>query len=125
MTNKIEEHCLPVRALAYDSQNKKLISASDDLHINILDAQTHKVNLSLVGHKDLITAIAVNNAANVYASCSHDGHIKIWDGRESKAIKNILFPNADESNCLWDLSFTNDGKYLISGSDFGVHVLAI
>lgn len=125
MTHKIEEHCLPVRALAYDSQNKKLISASDDLHINILDAESYKINLSLVGHKDLITGITVNSVLNIYASCSHDGSIKIWDGRESKAVRTLHVPVNEESNCIWDIHFTNDGKYLVAGSEYGVHILNI
>jgi WD40 repeat protein len=126
ITRKVEEHCLPVRALAIDSENKKLISCSDDLHINILDSQTFKVNLSLVGHKDIITAISVNNQYNVYASCSHDGSIKIWDIQQSKCVQTIHLPNPslnEEGNNLWDLSFSNDGKYLLCGSDYGFHVL--
>lgn len=126
--HKIEEHCMTVRALAVDTANQRLISASDDLHINIMDSQNFKIILPLVGHKDFISSLAVNSQHGVYASGSYDGTVKIWDSKQLKCIQTLNLPNTstnEEANLIWDVSFSNDGKRLYVASDYGCHILGI
>jgi WD40 repeat protein len=126
--HKVEEHCLPVRTLTADIANNKVFSASDDLHINILDSTNFKVSMSLVGHRNIITGFASSNQTNLNASCSHDGTVKIWDLKMNKAIQTIRLDNSSvdqETNCLWDLTFSADGKTLFCGSDRALHILSI
>jgi WD40 repeat protein len=125
---KVEEHCLAVRGLVKDHINNRLISASDDLHINILDSQNFKVITPLVGHKDFISAVSICQNSSLYASSSFDGTIKIWDFKVPGKFSNIHTVDLKRdgiSNFLWDISFSSDGKYLICGSDFGFHVLTV
>lgn len=124
--HKVEEHCLPVRTLTSDPNNSKLYSASDDLHINILDLTNFKVVTSLVGHKGIITGFACDYNNNLYASCSHDGTVKIWDLKVNKVIQTIRIQNTSvdhENNCLWDLTFSNDGT-LFCASDSSLQILS-
>lgn len=125
--HKIEEHCLNVRCLVNDWKNNRLLSASDDLHINIYDKATYKVISPLVGHKDFISNVIINNEKNVYASSSYDGTIKIWDIRMPSKISCVQTLNLNfeiDNNLIWDISFSNDGGYLIAGSDYGFHLLS-
>ena len=105
---------MPVRCLEYDKINKRLISASDDLHVNIVDSETGKVILPLVGHKDFISSIDINFAKNIYATGSHDGSIKLWDMKNLKCIQTLKLL---ETDLIYDISISNDGKYLICGSE--------
>ncbi len=123
---KIEEHCLTVRSLNTDNINNRLISCSDDLHINIYDSNTFKVITPLVGHKDFISSIIVNNDKNVYASSSYDGTIKLWDIRlnnKISCVETIDLNTETECNLIWDISFSADGLYLIAGTENGFHLL--
>ncbi len=126
--HKVEEHCLPVRTLTADLVNNKVCSASDDLHINVLDSTNFKTLMSLVGHRSIVTGFDISNQTNLSASCSHDGTVKIWDLKMNKAIQTIRLKNSSvdqETICLWDLSFSADGKTLFCGSDTALHILSI
>lgn len=123
--HKIEEHCLPVRSMAYDKLNNKLISASDDLHINIMDSTTFKVIVPMVGHKDFISSFAISNDQGIYASASYDGAIKIWDIKQLKCVNTINLNSDMDRNILWDIDFTNSGKEIICGSNMGCHILSL
>jgi WD40 repeat protein len=129
--NKIGENCLPIRSIAYDELNKRLLAASDDLHINIIDAERFNIIMPVVGHKDKISALAVNQELGIFASSSHDGTVKIWDNKQLKCIQTIDLHShsnlelTNEGNIVWDISFSNSGKELICGSDTGCHILTL
>jgi len=109
------DHCLRVRSLKFDAQSNFLFSASDDLHINIIDPKTFKVVQPLVGHKDCITNIAFNNFYQIFSTCSLDGVIKFWDLRNNsgKCIQTI---ETLDGSIIWDSEFSPDGKHLIAGA---------
>lgn len=125
--HRIEEHCLPVRSLYSDGINKRLLSASDDLHINVIDIEKYKVLFPLVGHKDLISSIAYNDKKGVYATGSHDGTVKIWDVKQLKCVQTIKIANEINTDCgiIWDTTFSNDGNFIITGSEAGFQVLSL
>lgn len=132
---------MAIRSILFDENNNRLLSASDDLHINIYNAKDFKIMFPLVGHKSEISNIEYNEVKNVYASSSFDGTIKIWDAKlnsknnllqtidlncsSSISQNNLLDSNSistEENNIVWDISFSKDGKYLMAGSEFGLHI---
>jgi WD40 repeat protein len=129
--HKMEDNSLAIRAMAYDNVNKRLLAASDDLHINIIDAERFNVIIPMVGHKENITALAVNSELGIYASASNDGCIKLWDTKQAKCIQTINLNSSfsteslNDGNFLWDIAFSSSGKELICGSDSGCHFLTL
>jgi WD40 repeat protein len=119
--HKIEELCMAVRSLAYDQVNARLLSASDDLHINVFDSNKFTNIIPLVGHKDIISNVLVNPDLKIIASSSHDGVVKIWDDKTFKCIQTIQLAQG----IIWDISFSNDGKELICGSDNTLTILSL
>ena len=132
---------MTVRALCHDEVNNRLLSGSDDLHINIYNTKDFKVLLPLVGHKYEISSIQYNPQKNIYVSASYDGTLKFWDGKlNSKnnliqtinlnslsSINEINFSannSKEENNIIWDVSFSADGKYLMAGSEYGLHIFS-
>jgi len=124
----IAEHNLPVRCLNYDENTNRFISASDDMHINIYDAESFSVITPLVGHSDIISCLDYNLNANLLASASFDGTIKLWDIRSGKScvqsldVKKYLEtdnkdPLLGEDSSVWDVAFSGAGDNIICGSE--------
>lgn len=111
-----------------DYANNRMLSASDDLHINIYDAETYKVIQPLVGHRDIISTILVNNEKNIYASCSYDGTVKIWDTRidtKFDCIQTLSLIRGSGCNIIWDMTMSNDANYILAGTEEGCFILGM
>lgn len=54
-----------------------MISAGEDLHINITDVDSLKRKQTLTGHSDWITCMAVEN--KFFVTGSLDKTVKVWD----------------------------------------------
>ncbi len=142
LSYKNSDSCMTIRSILHDSINERLICASDDLHINIYNTKDFKIMFPLVGHKNEISNIQYNPIKNVYATSSFDGTIKIWDAKlnsknnllqtlnlnsiSSNYLNGILQSkiSKDEFNIIWDICFSPDGKYLMAGSENGLHIFS-
>ena len=113
--HKIEKSCMAIRSLSIDDINKRLISASDDLHINIIDLEKIKVIQTMVGHKDSITGISSQN--NLFYSCGYDGCIKTWDTRAKTSSIDTIFV---ENSCN-DIAINQDD--MLVASDSSLYIL--
>ena len=70
-------------------------------------------------HNDSLTAVVYNHDGSLYATCSEDGDIKIWDGVSNKVVNHFLRAHDGISVC--SLVFSKNGKYLLSsGQESGV-----
>ncbi|KNC72186.1 hypothetical protein SARC_15261, partial [Sphaeroforma arctica JP610] len=49
---------------------------------------------------------------SLYASCSYDGAIKVWDGVSSRCINTIQ--NSHNGRAVDTVKFSKNGKYLLS-----------
>ena len=123
-TNKIEEHCLTVRSLAYNKNANQLYSASDDLHINIIDATKFKVVSPIVGHNDNISTLVFNEQKGLLFSGSFDGTIKVWDPRINS--KNVATLTEGKGNMIWDMSVSKEGDLIVytGEENTGAYMLA-
>lgn len=117
--HKLEDNCLTVRALAYDRNNEKLFTASDDLHINVIDiCKGFKVISPMVSHKDKISCLVYHEKKNLLISSSYDGEIKLWDYREK--LPNVgTYKEESKANTIWDMSLTSEGDYLVYTTEEG------
>ena len=117
---KIEEHCMIVRCLCYD-KNNILFSASDDLHINVIDLNKFSIESPIVGHKEFISGMCFNEKKNLLFTSSFDGCIKVWDLKSKKrcvdTLKKNVEGNFDSENRVWDLAVSNEGDFIVGVGD--------
>ncbi len=67
-----------------------MISAGEDLHINITDMAAMKRKLTLTGHSDWITCMAISSQQKIFITGSLDKSLKIWDLNSGKNIQSIM-----------------------------------
>lgn len=107
----------------------------------VYNTKDFKNTYCLVGHKYEISNIQYNSEKNIYASSSFDGTLKIWDAKlcsknnllqtiDLNSLSSITqnnfsnTPAKDENNIIWDISFSSNGKYLMAGSEYGLHMFS-
>ena len=116
--NKIEEHCLLVRNLAFNNNKNILYSASDDLHINQIDTNTLKLSSPMVGHKEPISNMIYNEKKKILITSSFDGTIKIWDVNGKNNCIDTLEPS--NKNPIWDITFSQEGDFIAYTASEGI-----
>ena len=116
--NKIEEHCLLVRNLAFNNNKNILYSASDDLHINQIDTNTLKLDSPMVGHKEPISDMVYNEKKKILITSSFDGTIKVWDVNGKNNCVDTLVPS--NKNPIWDITVSEEGDFIAYTATEGI-----
>lgn len=75
------------------SDSSKLIGYCEDKSISIYDLKSNKIQQKIEsGHSETIFDLKYNrNEYGIFATCSHDGTIKVWDMNKNKIIHNLNF----------------------------------
>ena len=69
-------------------------------------------------HQAAVNMVCYNSTGTLYASCSDDGIIKVWDGVSSRVINQFIKAHDVE---VCSITFSKNGKYLLtSGKDASV-----
>ncbi|MGL5066157.1 MAG: CHAT domain-containing protein [Microcoleus sp.] len=74
--------------------------------------KTWKIEHTLTEHSDVIKSLAIHPDGQIFASCSLDRTIKIWNLTTGEIIKNIT----EHSGGVTCITFSSDGKTLASSS---------
>ena len=118
--NKIEEHCLLVRNLAFNNNKNILYSASDDLHINQIDANTLKLFSPMVGHKEPISDMIYNEKKNILITSSFDGTIKVWDIKANNNNNCINTLEPSNKSPIWDITVSQEADFIAYTATEGI-----
>ena len=101
-----------VRCLCYNKEKNILLTASDDLHINLIDLNNYKLVVPIVGHHDSISQMIVNDNKQLLYSSSFDGCVKVFDLKKNNMCLATLSEGKD--NIIWDLGVSNNGNFICS-----------
>jgi WD40 repeat protein len=105
----LKPHYKLIRELTFLDDDSKLLTASDDGSIKIIDISSEKVVSILEGHKQSVSSISPHqNDPKIVFSSSFDKTIKSWDLR----LKNCV-GTAVTGSPLWDIKSV--GKHLLAG----------
>jgi cleavage stimulation factor subunit 1 len=114
---KTIQETAPLRCLALHPSGDFLLAATEQTTIRLYDVHTSQCFVSAVAndqHRDSVTCMKYSGTGSVYASCSKDGDIKIWDGVSNRVVSS--FPRAHDGNEICSLAFSKNGKYILSSA---------
>jgi len=110
-----------VTGLAFSPDGKILAAGQADGTVAILDATTGTQQRSLIGHSDIVVSRAVQFSPNgkTLATGSFDGTVRLWDATSGTQIAVLR----GHGLRVLSLSFSADGRHLVSTSDQGGQLL--
>lgn len=102
----------PVTAVVMPSVSSTIYSGSEDKSIKSWKIAGDVPLRNLLGHGNLVDAVAFSPDGHTLASCSHDGTIRLWNPHDGKPMGEVkLAPQP-----LYCLAWRVDGKQLAIGS---------
>jgi WD40 repeat protein len=101
-----------ILAVGFDNGNVELYDISNGI------GKAKKLDEELPGHGAGISSIKFSRNGKLLATASLDGTIQLW---EYDNLNNLPITFSDHGgNYVWDLSFSPDEDYLISGCENGL-----
>jgi WD40 repeat protein len=119
----IENQGSPVLSLAFHPANNILAVGFDNGNVELYDiskgiSKPEKLEEELPGHGAGISNIKFSRDGKLLATASLDGTIQLW---EFENLNDLPITLSDHGgNFVWDLSFSPDGDYLVSGCENGL-----
>lgn len=115
-------HSIP--AVLSFNKGDYILSGTDHHAVRIYDIHTLKCYIppkEADHHQAGITRVRYAPLANVFASSSIDGTIKIYDGVSSRCLNTI--DKAHNGSAVTGIEFSKSGKYLLSTGNDNMGVL--
>ncbi len=110
-------HFKTVRQLAFINDDTKVLSASDDSSIKMIDIPSEKVIQTFEGHKLALSSVSPHEMEErIFFSTSFDKTVKIWDLNVKGCVGT-----ASAGGPLWDCKSV--GKNLMVGGENGLMTL--
>ncbi|KAI8892317.1 WD40-repeat-containing domain protein [Globomyces pollinis-pini] len=105
----------PVRSISFHPSGEFIISGTDHHAVRLFDIQTMKVFIpsnASEHHQAGITKVRYASNGNMFASCSIDGSIKLYDTVTSRCVNTIN--NAHDGASIIGIQFSKSCAYLLS-----------
>jgi len=104
-------HTDDVYSVSYSPDGKYLASGSDDKTVKLWEVATGECVKTLSGHTDIVRSVSFAPNGKYFASNSDDETIKVWEVATGNCVKTLI-----GSESLSSVSYSPDGKYLVSAS---------
>lgn len=104
-----------------------IASGSSARHINLHDPRVSNtsevVNAKLVGHTNFVVGLSASpHNANMFASSSHDGTVKVWDVRADKSLYTITREDGSTKKKIFDVCWDNEIGIISGGEDKKIQI---
>eukprot|EP01090_Pellita_catalonica_P003464 TRINITY_DN13137_c0_g1_i1.p1 TRINITY_DN13137_c0_g1~~TRINITY_DN13137_c0_g1_i1.p1 ORF type:complete len:426 (-),score=51.95 TRINITY_DN13137_c0_g1_i1:98-1375(-) len=106
----------PVRSVHFHPSGDYILAGTEHHMIRLYDVNTFQAYTCAEqseNHAGPINMVRYSVDGSIFASCSKDGAIKLWDGVSNRCINTI--PNAHSGFHVSCIQFTANKKYLMSG----------
>ncbi|KAL9642898.1 hypothetical protein ABK040_010593 [Willaertia magna] len=115
-------HKLPIKSIDISSDEKLIITGSDDKNIKIWGLDFGDCHRSIFGHEQGITNLQFVYQTHYFLSTSKDGNVKYWDADNFELIQHINHSFISKSP-IWCIDATKNGKTIIfSGHERGIYL---
>jgi len=110
-------HVLPVYAIAWSPDGKRIASASNDGTVHVWDAATGHRFFRYHGHRGSVNAVAWSPNGSYIASASSDTTVQIWDALQTGEGSASLYTYSGHSGNMRTLAWSADNTRIASGGD--------
>src|SRR5262249_5530519 len=99
--------------VCYDPSGRFLAGACSQRTVQVWDATTGQVVLTLRGHQDIVYRVLYSPDGRRLASASFDRSTKLWDATTGQELLTLPAIGREDA-----LAFSPDGRVLITGNTF-------
>jgi WD40 repeat protein len=111
---KLEGHTGEIMDLAFSSDGTRLFSCATDKSVRAWNAENGWTGTELIGHSDEVVRLAIGPKDAYLVSADIRGEVRVWDlDAPLGQPTHQWHPHERE---IWTLLFSEDGKYMLSGS---------
>lgn len=110
-----EGHNNNVTSLAFQIENKWMVTSLEDGMVKVWDVRTPSVQRNY-RHSSPVNQVVIHPNQGELFSCDQDGNIKVWDLGENQCTHHLI-PEEDVS--VNSLSVASDGSLLVAGNSKG------
>lgn len=110
-------HVLPVYAIAWSPDGKRIASASQDGTVHVWDAATGQRFFRYHGHRGSVNAVAWSPNGSYIASASSDTTVQVWDALQTGEGSASLYTYRGHSGNMRTLAWSADNARIASGGD--------
>jgi len=118
LKHKLASHTNSVFTTKYHPHLPYLLSAGRDAHLKIWNTLNYNLEEDIVAHMYAINNITFSASGDLFATCSMDKSIKVWDAKSFKLLKVIdKARHAGHGTSVNKLVWTRYNNLLVSASD--------
>ncbi len=119
LIQEFQAHPNGVGSASFSPDGSKLITGGRDAHLNSYNTYDWSLLQKFPAHLFAIYEIVFHPTLPFFATASRDKSIKIWREGDCSLFKVLSIDKAKEGHILSvnDISWSNDGKYLLSVGD--------
>jgi len=110
--NLYNGHNKEINCCCFTSDEKLLVTASDDCSLHVYNFQKKNIICQLIGHSAPVITCKISNNDRLLASGSLDTTIKLWDLNTGDCFKTLK----NHTKSVECVCFSKDDKYLASAS---------
>jgi small GTP-binding protein len=108
----LEGHNDEINSVAISSDDKFIVSGSDDYTIRIWETGTGKCLRVLEGHSDDVFDVAISSDDKFIVSGSDDTSLRIWEVETGKCLQVL----EGHLNLVLGVAISSDDRFIVSGS---------
>jgi WD40 repeat protein/serine/threonine protein kinase len=110
-------HVLPVYAIVWSPDGKRIASASNDGTVHVWDAATGQRFFRYRGHQGSVNAVAWSPDGKYIASASSDRTVQVWDALQTGEGSTSRITYRGHSGNMRTLAWSADNTRIASGGD--------
>src|SRR5262249_53875813 len=105
-------HRDPLRAVAFSSDGRILLTGSEDRTARLWDAATGKPRLPALEHDGAVHAVALSPDGRTILTGSQDEAARLWDAATGRPIGPLLL----HERTIEAVAYSSDGRSILTGS---------